>query len=138
MYHIGYIPGSFDLFHMGHLNLIKKAKERCEFLIVGICTDELIECYKGRKPYIKLEERTAIVEAIRYVDKVVKVDFTNTDKIDAWKVFHYDCHFAGSDHINHWKEERRFLEKHGVAMEFFDYTDGISTTSIRQDLGDIE
>lgn len=138
MYKVGYIPGSFDLFHIGHLNLIRKAKERCEFLIVGVCTDELIETYKGRRPYIKFEERIAIVEAIRYVDQAIKVDFTNTDKIDAWQELHYDCHFAGSDHVNHWHSEREFLSAHGSTMEFFDYTDGISTTVIRKSLGDIK
>ncbi len=135
-YNIGYVPGSFDLFHIGHLNLIRRAKERCNYLIVGVCTDELIETYKGRKPHITFEDRIAIVEAIRYVDQAVKVDFSNTDKIAAWKMFHYDCHFAGSDHTEHWLEERKYLAERGVSMEFFDYTQGISTTQIRKELGD--
>lgn len=136
-YNIGYVPGSFDMFHIGHLNLLKKSKERCNFLIVGVCSDELIECYKGRRPCIPFEERKEIIEAIRYVDKVVEVDFSNTDKIDAWKLYHYDCHFAGDDHINHWIEERKFLESIGSTMVFFPYTQGRSTTQIRQELGEI-
>lgn len=135
-YKIGYVPGSYDLFHIGHLNLIRKSKERCEFLIVGVCSDELIEAYKGRKPHIPFDERAAIVEAIKYVDRVVKVDFSNTDKIDAWKMYHYDCHFAGDDHIDHWLREREFLKSVGATMEFFPYTKERSTTQIRKELGD--
>lgn len=134
LYKVGYIPGSFDLFHVGHLNLIRRAKEKCEFLIVGVCTDELVEFHKGRKPVISFEDRLEIVNAIRYVDRAVKVDFSNTDKIDAWKMFKYDCHFAGSDHIDHWLYEREFLKKQNVHMEFFDYTEKISTTKIREQM----
>lgn len=135
-YGIGYVPGSFDLFHVGHLNLIRKAKERCHYLIVGVCSDELIELYKRRRPHIKYEDRAAIVEAIAYVDKVIEVNMTNTDKIAAWKQLHYDCHFAGSDHKDHWQEERTYLASQGANMEFFDYTEGISTTIIRSELED--
>lgn len=134
-YKTGYVPGSFDLFHMGHLNLIYRSKERCEYLIAGVCSDELIEAYKGRKPYIRFEERIAIVEAIRYVDKAVKVDFSNADKIAAWEMYHFDCHFAGSDHSEHWLEEKKYLAEKGVSMEFFEYTPEISTTLIRKALG---
>lgn len=131
---IGYVPGSFDLFHIGHLNMIKKSKEMCEHLIVGVCSDELIETYKGRKPFIPLKERMEIVGSIKYVDEVVRVDFSNTNKIDAWKQFHFDCHFSGSDHVDHWKKECDFLEAQGVKMIFFDYTEGISTTKILTDI----
>lgn len=133
-YKIGYVPGSFDLFHVGHLNLLMRAKERCEYLIAGVCSDELIEKYKGRKPYINWNDRQRIVAAIRYVDQVVKVDENNTDKIAAWKMYHYNCHFAGSDHENHWMEERKYLHIQGVEMEFFPYTTDISTTQIRKEL----
>ena len=133
-YKIGYVPGSFDLFHVGHLNLLMRAKERCEYLIAGVCSDELIEKYKGRKPYINWNDRQRIVAAIRYVDQVVKVDENNTDKIAAWKMYHYNCHFAGSDHENLWMEERKFLHSQGVEMEFFPYTTDISTTQIRKEL----
>lgn len=132
-YKVGYVPGSFDLFHIGHLNLIRRSKELCEHLIVGVCSDELIEVYKGRRPYVPLSERMEIVSAIKYVDEVVMVDFSNTNKIDAWKQFHFDCHFSGSDHADHWKKERDFLEAKGVKMIFFDYTEGISTTQILTD-----
>lgn len=133
-YKIGYVPGTFDLFHIGHLNLIRRSKERCAFLIVGVCTDELVETYKGHAPYVPFAERIEIVEAIRFVDRAVKVDFENTDKIAAWKMFHFDCHFAGDDHAGHWEEERRFLSKMGVSMEFFPYTKEQSTTQLRSKL----
>ncbi len=135
-YNIGYIPGSFDLFHVGHLNLIKRSKERCKHLIVGVCTDELIELYKGKKPYITHNERIGIVQAIKYVDQVVSVNLESSDKIAAWKMYHYNCHFAGDDHINHWIEERKYLESQGVYMEFFPYTSEVSSTMIRQQIGE--
>ena len=82
-YKIGYVPGVYDLFHIGHLNLIRRAKEQSEYLLVGVLTDELVEHFKGKKPYIPLEERMEIVSSIKEVDEVVKVDFSNTVKMDA-------------------------------------------------------
>ena len=71
---------------------------------MGVLTDELVEYYKHKRPYIPYQERAEIVAALKYVDKVVPVDFSNTDKMDAWNLYHYDCHFSGSDHGEDWNE----------------------------------
>ena len=80
-YKIGYTTGVFDMFHIGHLNILKRAKEECEYLIVGVSTDELVESYKGKTPIISYEERKKIIESIKYVDKVVPQ--TSMDKMEA-------------------------------------------------------
>jgi len=131
-YKIGYVPGVFDLFHVGHLNLIRRSKQRCEYLIVGILTDELVEHFKHKRPYIPYEQRAAIVAAIREVDEVVAVDFHNTKKIDAWNLYHFDCHFSGNDHGPDWKKDLEQLRSVGSNMEFFEYTQGVSSTQIKQ------
>ncbi len=133
-YKIGYVPGVYDLFHVGHLNLIRRSKERCEHLIVGVLTDELVEHFKGKKPYIPYEERAAIIGAIREVDEVVAVDFSNTRKMDAWNLYHYDCHFSGNDHGPDWAKELERLREVGSNMEFFEYTQGTSSTQIKQEM----
>lgn len=133
-YKIGYTTGVFDLFHIGHLNILKRAKEQCEYLIVGISTDELVAEYKKKKPIIPFEERIAIVEAIRYVDKVVPQ--TTMDKLDAWRNLRYDVMFHGSD----WKGsslytdyEKAFKEK-GIDLVFLPHTDGVSSTELTKKL----
>lgn len=131
-YKIGYCPGVFDLFHIGHLNLIDKCRQRCEYLIVGVLTDELVEFYKKEKPFIPYNDRIRIVAALRNVDRVVPVDFGNTDKMDAWNMYHFDCHFSGSDHGEDWDEIREKLHEVGAEMEFFPYTEGISSTRIKK------
>lgn len=131
-YHIGYVPGVFDLFHTGHLNLLERCKSRCDYLIVGVLTDELVEYYKGRRTVISYEDRARVIQALSVVDEVIPVDFSNTDKLDAWNQLHYDCHFSGSDHQNHWNDVWEELKKRGSNMEFFPYTQGISSTQIRE------
>ena len=84
-YKVGYVPGVYDLFHIGHLNLIQNCKKYCEYLIVGVLSDELVEFYKGKRPFIPFAERIAIIDALRDVDETVRVDASNTDKMDAWK-----------------------------------------------------
>lgn len=133
-YHIGYVPGVFDLFHKGHLRLIERCKERCDILIVGVLTDELVEYYKGRKPVISCEDRMEVIRGLRAVDRVIPVDFSNTDKLDAWDQLHYDCHFSGDDHVGHWNDIIMELHKRGSNMEFFSYTKGVSTTEIREEM----
>lgn len=130
-YRIGYVPGAFDLFHIGHLNLLRRSKSRCEYLIAGVLTDELYEHFKKKKPVIPYEQRAAIVSAISYVDRVVPVDFANTYKIDAWKRYHYDCHFSGNDHGAEWTRDLRQLREVGADMEFFEYTKATSSSDIR-------
>ncbi len=135
-YHIGYVPGVYDLFHIGHLNLIRKSKECCDYLIAGVLTDELVEYYKGSKPYIPMEERLAIIKAIRYVDEAVVVDFHNTDKLDAWEIYKYDCHFSGDDHAQEWQLLQRQLRERGSDMIFFGYTQSTSSTKIKGKIQD--
>lgn len=134
-YRIGYVPGVFDLFHIGHLNLLRNAKSRCEYLIAGVLTDELVEHFKKRSPVIPYTQRAAIVAAISCVDRVVPVDFSNTRKIDAWKRYHYDCHFSANDHGADWTKDLQELRAVGSNMEFFEYTKAISSTQIRNGRG---
>ena len=106
-YNVGFVPGVYDLFHIGHLNLLRNAKEMCDYLIVGVLTDELAEYFKGKTPYIPFEERIAILQAIKYVDSAIEVNCENIGKMDAWKQLNYDCHFAGSDHSEDFLEEKK-------------------------------
>lgn len=120
------------MFHIGHLNILKRAKEQCEYLIVGVSTDETVESYKHKLPVIKFEERCAIVEAIKYVDRVVPQ--TSMDKMDAYKELKFDVLFHGSD----WKGSEMYdgivseFAKIGVDVVFLPHTDGISSTLIRE------
>lgn len=133
-YKIGYTTGVFDLFHIGHLNILKRAKEQCDYLIVGVSTDELVQTYKHKIPVIPLEERIAIVEAIRYVDKVVPQ--TSMDKAEAWQMLHFDAVFHGDD----WKgshmydEVEKKMRELGVEMVFLPHTDGTSSTMLADKL----
>ena len=136
-YKIGYVPGVFDLFHVGHLNLLRSCKERCDYLIAGVLTDELVVHFKRKKTVIPYEQRAAIIEAVKYVDRVVPVDFSNTRKIDAWHKYHYDCHFSGNDHGADWEADRKQLEEVGANMEFFTYTACVSSTKIKAELGEV-
>ena len=134
-YKIGYTTGVFDMFHIGHLNILKHAKEQCEYLIVGVSTDEIVESYKHKKPVIPYEERKAIVEAIRYVDKVVPQ--TTMDKLEAYNQLKFNVLFHGSD----WQGSSMYNEivekfsRVGVDVVFLPHTDGISTTLIRKMVG---
>lgn len=131
-YNIGYTTGVFDLFHIGHLNILKKAKEQCNTLIVGVSTDELVSDYKKKKPVIPYEERKEIVEGIKYVDKVVAQ--TNRDKYTAWEHLLFDVMFVGDD----WKGNALFDELEikftevDVDIVYFPYTKGISSTIVKE------
>lgn len=129
----GYVQGTFDLFHVGHLNLFKRAKERCDYLIAGVVSDELNEVYKGAKPYVPYAERAALVAACRYVDEVIKVDIGADDKVKIWEKHHFDCHFCGDDHGN-WEPLISVLHERGSEVEFFPYTESTSSTRIREEL----
>ena len=135
-YSIGYTTGVFDLFHIGHLNILRRAKEQCDCLIVGVSTDDLVETYKHKRPVVPFEERIEIVQAIRYVDKTVPQ--TSMDKVEAWKELHFDALFHGSD----WKgsamyqEVEKSLESVGVAMVYLPHTTGTSSTMISERLKD--
>jgi glycerol-3-phosphate cytidylyltransferase len=133
---IGYTTGVFDMFHIGHLNILKKAKENCDYLIVGVSTDELVETYKHKKPIIPFEERIEIVRAIRYVDEVVPQ--VSMDKYKAWEELKFNRLFHGSD----WKGSDMYneieskLKKVGVELIFFPYTSGTSSTLLNEVLHD--
>ena len=129
---IGYTTGVFDMFHIGHLNILKRAKEQCDYLIVGVSTDEVVEEYKKKIPIIKFEERIAIVEAIKYVDEVVPQ--TTMDKMEAWKQLKFDVMFHGSD----WKGSDMYnhiIEKFnnvGVKVIFLPHTEKVSSTLLTE------
>ena len=133
-YKIGYVPGVFDLFHVGHLNLIRKSKEVSEYLIAGVLSDDLVMHFKGKKPVIPLEQRMEILAALKDVDEVIEVNFSNTVKMDAWKQLHYDAYFSGSDHGSEWDDEKRALQAVGSDIVFFPYTESTSSTLIKQQL----
>lgn len=126
---IGYTTGVYDLFHIGHLNLLKIAKANCDYLIVGLSTDELVQ-YKGKSPVIPLEERMAIVEAVKYVDKVVIQD--DLDKVKAWDKYHFDVLFVGDDWkgTDKWNEYERRLNEKGAKVCYLPYTKTTSSTLI--------
>lgn len=132
-YKIGYLAGVFDLFHVGHLNLIRRAKERCDYLIVGALTDEMVEKFKKNPPYIPFEERKQILEAIRYVDEVVPVTEKNHEKMKAWNLYHFDCLFSGDDYTDnsYWIEDQKSLQNVGSDIEYFPYTKSTSSTMIK-------
>ena len=131
-YKIGYTTGVFDMFHIGHLNILKKAKELCEFLIVGDSTDEVVQNYKGKTPVIDFESRKAIVEAIKYVDLVVPQ--TSLDKIEAYKKYKFNALFHGDDWkgTGMYKEIERRLAEFGVKVVFIEHTKGISSSMLRE------
>ena len=128
---IGYTTGVYDLFHVGHLNILKRAKEHCDYLIVGVTVDDLVS-YKGKQVVIPYEERVEIVKAVRYVDEVVPQ--TTMDKMEAWNKYHFNKMFAGDDWKgtptwNHWEEE---FSKVGVEIIYFPYTKTTSSTKLRE------
>ncbi len=132
---IGYTTGVFDMFHIGHLNILRRAKEQCDYLIVGVSTDELVEHDKHKRPIIPFENRCAIVDAIRYVDKVVPQPDKN--KFAAWENLHFNKMFVGSDWQGspQWNEfEKQFLPV-GVEIVYLPHTDGISSTMLRETIG---
>ena len=133
-YKIGYTTGVFDLFHIGHLNILRRAKEKCDYLIVGVTTDELCIERKNKKPIISFEDRKEIVKAIRYVDKVVSQD--NMNKIDAVKKYAVDVVFVGSDWkgTDSWIQYEKEFNEIGVDVVYLSHTDGISSTYLRESL----
>lgn len=133
---IGYTTGVFDLFHIGHLNILKKAKKECDYLIVGVTIDELVS-YKGKQAFIPFEERLKIVESIEYVDEVTPQ--TTMNKMEAWEEFKFNKMFVGSDWkgTDRWNNlEREFL-KVNVEIVYFPYTKGTSSTQLRKALEEI-
>ncbi len=132
-YHVGYIAGVFDVFHIGHRNMFKHAKEQCDYLIVGVVTDEGVRKNKRTEPYIPFEERIEMVRSCRYVDEAVEIPLGYAGTREAYRRYQFDCQFSGSDYINNpdWLGEKTFLEKNGVDMVFFPYTQSTSSTKLK-------
>ncbi len=131
-YNIGYTQGTFDLFHIGHLNLINNAKKYCDYLIVGVNSDELVLNYKNKKTNINELDRAAIVNSIKGVNKVI---ITKTlDKCEIHKYIKFDAIFIGDDWKGNerWAKTQEDLAKKGIDVVFLPHTDGISTTMLTQ------
>ena len=130
---IGYTTGVFDLFHIGHLNLLRNARSLCDRLIVGVTTDELVS-YKNKKPVIPFVERMEIVRSCQYVDAVIPQ--LELDKFEAWKKIRFDVLFVGDDWYksDRWTELQTRFEEVGVKIVYFPYTSGTSSTLINKTL----
>ncbi len=129
---VGYTTGVFDMFHVGHLNILRRAKERCDKLIVGVCTDELVQELKGRKAIIPFEERAEIVENIKFVDKVVPQE--KIDEIGDYHRLKFDLICKGDDWegSEKWNKLEKEFKKLGVEVIYFPYTKHVSSTKLRK------
>ncbi|CAM4119270.1 adenylyltransferase/cytidyltransferase family protein [Listeria booriae] len=132
-YKIGYTTGVYDMFHIGHLNLLRKAKEQCDYLIVGVTVDELV-AYKNKEAVIPFEERIEIVKQISYVDEVVPQ--LNMNKMEAWRKLGFEAIFVGDDWkgTDTWNQFEADFEQVDVHIEYLPYTKGTSSTQLRQTL----
>ena len=135
---IGYTTGVFDLFHIGHLNVLKRAKLECDYLIVGVTSDELCLSAKNKKPIIPFSERMEIVEHIKFVDEVVPQ--VNYDKMEAWNNLKFDRMFVGDDWkgTEKWNQIEQDFAKVGVEIVYFPYTSHTSSTKQREVLEKIK
>lgn len=135
-YKIGYTTGVFDMFHIGHLNIIRRAKALCDYLIVGVTTDQLCMARKNKLPIICEAERVAIVQAIRYVDKVVLQN--DMDKLRPVKEYGVDAVFVGSDWkgTSAWEAYEKEFSSVGCCVVYLDHTDGISSSILRERLNE--
>ena len=136
-YKVGYTCGVFDLFHVGHLNLLERCKEQCDYLIVGVCDDKYVTDIKKKQPVYSEAERVRILAALKAVDRAELVTIEETDdKMLAWNKFHFDVLFSGDD----WKGSERYIKTEkqfaevGVSIKYLPYTQGISTTQIKDKL----
>lgn len=136
-YKIGYTCGVFDLFHVGHLNLLERCKEQCEYLIVGICDDDYVKNIKKKDPVYGEDERLRIIKALKCVDNAYLVDTeTTNDKMLAIKKFGFDVLFSGDD----WKGSERYklteqqFSEIGAHIVYLPYTKGVSTTMTKEKL----
>lgn len=131
---IGFTAGTFDMFHIGHLNLLKNARSRCDYLIVGVNSDRLVEEYKGKKAVVPLQERMEIVRSVRYVDEVMQID--SLDKSISWKQKHYELLFIGDDWKGNerWKKTEMQMAEYGVRVVYLPHTEGTTSTLLREKL----
>jgi len=138
MYRIGYAPGAFDLFHIGHLNLLRRAKDQCDFLIAGVVSDEVLIAHKGIIPIIPLAERLEIVRSIRFVDSAFPA--RKNDKLEIWRELRFDVLFKGDDWRGTEKGDRleRDFAAVGVDVVYIPYTLSTSSSRLRRILNSIE
>ena len=131
-YKIGFTQGTFDMFHIGHLNLLHQAKELCDELIVGVNTDQLVNDYKHKVPVVNERDRAAIITELRCVDKVVLCD--TLKKTDAWQRLHFNAIFIGSDWKGNerWKQTENDLKPLGAEVVYLRHTDGVSSSLLRE------
>lgn len=128
---IGYTQGVYDMFHIGHLNLLMHAKEHCDYLVVGVNSDKLVRDYKNKNAVVNEVDRARIISAIKYVDKCVIVD--SLDKIEQWNKYNFDEIYIGSDWKGNerWKKTEEELAKVGSKVVYLEYTEGVSSTFLR-------
>lgn len=131
---VGYTCGAFDMFHVGHLNILRNAKSMCDHLIVAVSTDQLIESKKDTKSLIPFEHRIEIVRNIKYVDTVIPQN--SLDKIEAYRKLKYNMLFVGDDWYDNpkWSDYENELKSYGAKIIFFPYTEAISTTKIKNEI----
>lgn len=131
-YKIGYTDGVYDLFHIGHLNMIQAAKRQCEYLIVGVHGDDVVESYKHHRPIINENDRKRIIASIKGVDRAEINRFR--DKLKLWELYHFNVVFIGDDWkgTDRWNNFEKVLAEYGVDVVYVPYTKGISTTEIRK------
>ena len=138
MIRIGYAPGAFDLFHIGHLNLLRRAKERCDYLVAGVVSDEVLIVHKGVTPVVPLVERIEIVRNCRYVDAAHAA--MTDDKLEIWRDLRFNVFFKGDDWRGTEKGirlERQFAEL-DVEVVYFSYTQATSSSRLRRTLQNID
>ena len=131
---IGYTQGTFDMFHIGHLNLIRNARAQCDYLIVGVNSDELVEAYKGKTAIVPFSERMDIIGALRFVDEVVQCD--SLDKVEKQKQYHFDKLFIGDDWKGNarWKKTEEQMRELGAEVIYLPHTEGTNSTLLREKL----
>lgn len=135
-YKIGYTQGTYDMFHIGHLNLIRNAKAMCDRLIVGVNSDALVQQYKNKTPVISESDRMDIVKELRSVDETVICD--TLDKVAMWNQIHFDAIFIGDDWKGNirWKQTENDLASYEVDVVYLKHTDGVSSTLLRTTMED--
>ena len=134
---VGYTTGVFDMFHIGHLNVLKNAKEQCDYLIVGVSTDEVVIKNKNKEPIIPFKDRVSIVESIKYVDLVIPQERYDIEgKIETVKKYGVNIVFVGSDWkgTNKWNSIEKELMKEGCKVVYLPHTDGISSSILRNNI----
>ena len=132
-YKIGYTQGVYDMFHVGHLNILNNAKKYCDYLMVGVNADELVKAYKNKVPVINEKDRLAIVSNIKAVDECFLVD--TLDKVEIYHDHPFDAIFIGDDWKGapRWEKTREEMEAMGVGFVYLPYTQGVSSTGLRMD-----